>query len=210
MKIKVEQFEKTYMEMKEEEFEHIDWIDLTEEARPVYEKELQRRNPSRWQDLIAERKQCLEMSRRNRAAESVWSAEGRLNRKDYALRVVSVNGGVIVLAFLCSLALSLGGAIPSDGAVNTGIDAQQITVLAGVLIGFLGSVLIAIQAIKRLHDVNKPGSHLLLVFVPLYGFYVSFLLFFKKGTKGTNRYGDDPAVEAINLPSPLARSTSNL
>lgn len=195
MKTNVEELAKTYYGMREEEFENIDWIDLTEEARPFYEKELQRRNPSQWRDVIAERKECLARSALNRPTESVLSSEGRLNRQDYALRVFSVNGGVLAFSLLARAALSLGWNLPSDGVVSTGIDVQQIIALAAILLGVAGSAMIAIQAIKRLHDLCRPGSHVLLMFVPLLGLYLSLVLLFKKGTTGPNRYGDDPIKE---------------
>ena len=63
MKIKVGELEKTYRGMNEEDFENVDWLDLTEEAKLVYERELQRRLPSQWHDVIEERKELLAIQR---------------------------------------------------------------------------------------------------------------------------------------------------
>ncbi len=46
-------------------------------------------------------------------------------------------------------------------------------------------VFISIQAVKRVHDVNKSG---LFVLIPFYNIF----LLLSKGTKGNNNYGVDP------------------
>lgn len=48
------------------------------------------------------------------------------------------------------------------------------------------------QTVKRLHDLDRPGSHFWLLFVPIYGLWLSLVLLCKKGSSGTNRYGPDP------------------
>lgn len=47
-------------------------------------------------------------------------------------------------------------------------------------------------SVKRLHDMNRPGWHFLLLVVPIYNLYLGFLLFCHPGTAGPNRYGSDP------------------
>ena len=108
-----------------------------------------------------------------------------------------MDAGVIALFLLARLAASVGGNSPGDGIAGTGINLPNFAAFAAILIGlgFAGSAMIVVQAIKRFHDLDRPGSHVLLLFVPLYGLYLSFLLLFKKGTAGANRYGKDPAAE---------------
>lgn len=53
--------------------------------------------------------------------------------------------------------------------------------------------MLAMLAIKRLHDRDRSGFWLLLLLIPLAGpVIVGFCLAFLRGTRGTNRYGDDP------------------
>lgn len=47
-----------------------------------------------------------------------------------------------------------------------------------------------ITAIKRLHDLDRPGVHFLLLLIPFYNIYLGLVLLFKKGTEGSNTYGD--------------------
>lgn len=75
-------------------------------------------------------------------------------------------------------------------------------VIVGTVIGFIGlffgirgglqelyqlAVFIPFLAvaIRRMHDVNKSGWYIL---IPVYGFILCFI----DGTKGVNRYGEDP------------------
>ena len=47
---------------------------------------------------------------------------------------------------------------------------------------------IALQAVKRFHDLDRPGTHFWLLLIPIYGIYIGLLLLFKKGTEGPNRF----------------------
>jgi uncharacterized membrane protein YhaH (DUF805 family) len=49
-------------------------------------------------------------------------------------------------------------------------------------------------AIRRLHDVDKSGWFLLIVFVPLIGGIWLLVLFFSEGTIGKNNYGLDSKI----------------
>lgn len=50
--------------------------------------------------------------------------------------------------------------------------------------------------VQRLHDIERPGTHIFLLLIPIYHIYLVILLFFKKGTDGPNKYGDDPLIVA--------------
>jgi uncharacterized membrane protein YhaH (DUF805 family) len=56
----------------------------------------------------------------------------------------------------------------------------------------VGNALSALQIVKRLHDLDRAGTHYGLLLVPLYDLYLVLILLFKKGTSGSNRYGSDP------------------
>jgi len=64
-----------------------------------------------------------------------------------------------------------------------------------LLIGGIGlTVIYAFQTIKRLHDLDRPGSHYWLLLIPFFNIYLTLVLHFKKGTEGPNSYGPDPLV----------------
>ncbi len=43
--------------------------------------------------------------------------------------------------------------------------------------------------VKRLHDMDRPGTDVIFIMVPIYNLYLYYLLFFSEGTAGPNRYG---------------------
>ena len=54
----------------------------------------------------------------------------------------------------------------------------------------------AFLTVKRFHDLDRPGTHYWLLWVPLYyPFYLLWILLFKRGTDGPNQYGADPLAE---------------
>jgi uncharacterized membrane protein YhaH (DUF805 family) len=66
---------------------------------------------------------------------------------------------------------------------------------------YAGSILVALVVflatetcvrIQRLHDLDRPGGHWFLLFIPFYNLYLGLLLSFKKGTVGPNRFGEHP------------------
>jgi len=71
-----------------------------------------------------------------------------------------------------------------------------VAVLFYLIIVIGGTIIIAFQVVKRLHDIEKPGSHYWLLFIPIYGYFLAFILLFKKGTPGDNMYGPDPLARA--------------
>ncbi|PAB59086.1 DUF805 domain-containing protein [Anaeromicrobium sediminis] len=51
--------------------------------------------------------------------------------------------------------------------------------------------------VQRLHDLDRPLEHILLLLIPIYNIYLFFCLLFKKGTTGANKYGDPPINHEI-------------
>lgn len=47
-------------------------------------------------------------------------------------------------------------------------------------------------SVRRLHDQDRSGWLLLLVFLPILGWFALFVLMCLDGTRGRNRYGPDP------------------
>ncbi len=89
-----------------------------------------------------------------------------------------------------------------DGAVTIGL-LSVLMVMMGVfgvgamILPMAGVVVAAVVAgfaitVKRLHDLGRTGWHWLLLLIPLYNFYLTLVLLFRKGTFGPNPYGPDP------------------
>lgn len=57
------------------------------------------------------------------------------------------------------------------------------------LVSFIPSLAVAV---RRLHDQDKSGWLLLLVFIPILGWFALFVLMCLDGTRGPNRFGPDP------------------
>lgn len=61
-----------------------------------------------------------------------------------------------------------------------------------VLLSILVYILEVCITVQRLHDIERPGTHFWLLFIPIYNIYLGILLLFIKGTYGPNKYGEDP------------------
>jgi uncharacterized membrane protein YhaH (DUF805 family) len=96
-----------------------------------------------------------------------------------------------VVSFVLGLIVGMSG-----GTLQTGV-------IMGSIVGIAAAVVIAFQAVQRFHDLDRPGSHYWLLFIPFYGFpYLSLVLLFKKGIDGANRYGPDPLAARDNARTP--------
>lgn len=108
----------------------------------------------------------------NLPIENFWSAKGRLRRSTYF-------GRVLFLSFLSGIASFMMEA--SDAVAGLG----ALTLL------FLW-ILIAIQAVKRLHDINLSGWYYIVYLIPFVNIIFGLYVLFKDGTIGPNEYGADP------------------
>lgn len=112
--------------------------------------------------------------------ELFFTSKGRLNRKSYIYRSIFLSLVLGIIQLILELATAAIEALELLFAV-------MILVLC--IFGFVASIM---MLARRLHDLDKSGWWMLLLFVPLVNilFYI-YILFFK-GTEGPNQYGDDP------------------
>ncbi|MGN6670834.1 MAG: DUF805 domain-containing protein [Candidatus Nucleicultricaceae bacterium] len=111
----------------------------------------------------------------------LFSPKGRLNRRRYWLT------GLILLpvhiiywgftAFMFAQAQTAAG---------------WMLVVAGIVLTIYTSLIISI---KRLHDHDRKGHFLWLTFVPMANNWLTIEICFVRGTKGPNRFGEDPLRE---------------
>ena len=108
----------------------------------------------------------------------LFSFQGRANRGWYFwhqfLDGFVIVGLVMMLLVMGVVSGNMALILPAIGVMMGGI-------VAGLAI-----------TVKRLHDIGRPGWHVLGFLVPLYNFYLGLVLLFKPGTDGPNGYGQDP------------------
>ena len=113
-----------------------------------------------------------------------FSFRGRAGRLVWVLSGVAPWIGLSLFAFAT---LDLAQKVPDHHDV--------INQTAGFLILVCFVMLIALDwclAVRRMHDFDVAGKHLWLYMIPVIGWFLSFELYFKPGTKGPNKYGLPP------------------
>ena len=114
-----------------------------------------------------------------------FSFDGRIRRIEYFLSGI-VGGIVTWIAMLLGVGTFIFGA--SSGSAGGSV--------FGLLIGLaalIASVWFSLaQGVKRLHDLNKSGWLILLMFIPIVNAIFGLYMLFADGTVGPNQYGADP------------------
>ena len=72
--------------------------------------------------------------------------------------------------------------------------AMGMATLQGIVVLGLLIPNIAVS-VRRLHDRDKSGWWVLLIFIPLIGAIILIVWFCLRGTVGKNRFGDDPLAD---------------
>ncbi|MFI3239485.1 MAG: DUF805 domain-containing protein [Bacteroidales bacterium] len=101
---------------------------------------------------------------------------GRARRKEYWMFI-------LVYAILTILLLSLDEML--FGSIELATPISSLFALA-LLIPSLS------VGVRRLHDIDKTGWWYLLYLIPIIGWIWLIILHIIDGTKGANKYGDDP------------------
>jgi uncharacterized membrane protein YhaH (DUF805 family) len=108
---------------------------------------------------------------------------GRARRSEYWLFYLFTLVVSVVLGFIGNMVL--GAPDPTNPFAGGGFILQMIFSLA-VLVPSL-----AVGA-RRLHDTDRSGWWLLLIFLPIIGAVVLIIFFVLDGTPGPNKFGPDP------------------
>ena len=110
-----------------------------------------------------------------------FSTQGRLNRKRYILRGLVIGAATSVGSMIATSLVT--GALLSESTSMLIVSALLVLlmIILPVVSGFM-------LAVRRWHDLNKPGILALTNILILPGLYVLFA----KGTEGPNKYGPDP------------------
>jgi len=114
------------------------------------------------------------------APRRLSSMEGRYNRAKFLWVMLAI-------AVVCQIiSVGIGMVVGALGGE------PEAAILIALIVGIGIVVTSAFQMVKRLHDLDRPGTHFWLMLLPIYNIYLGLLLLFKKGTEGENRYGPDP------------------
>jgi len=125
-----------------------------------------------------------------------FSYEGRLNRKSYFLRYT---GATVALIIFMMIGVMIG--INNENVAEVFSVTFTLVFYLIFMLTFMLTyiVFMLLQAIKRLHDLNKSGWYLLIllgIIVPLVGRFIvlafGLYLFLAVGTAGQNRFGPRP------------------
>lgn len=114
--------------------------------------------------------------------------QGRAQRAEYWYFVLFYVVVYTVLGFL-------------DGSLSRPADEPSWGLLSGVfaLATLVPSIAVSV---RRLHDTNRSGWWMLVMFVPLIGQLVMLIFMVLDGTPGDNRFGPNPKQQAAALSGP--------
>lgn len=110
-----------------------------------------------------------------------FSIRGRMSRREYAVYTLLI----VLVSYAFAFAIGFVSAVSDNDVRNAGV--------MGLMVGIAGCVLQALLAVRRLHDLGKPGRHVWLLLVPFYNIYFSLILCFTRGATSDNEYGPVPA-----------------
>ena len=115
---------------------------------------------------------------------------GRARRKEYWLFILFVGIGFIVFSVI-------GVELGIDRFTSTSHDGNysvHMTIYTPGIFYLLMLIPIIAVSVRRLHDINFRGWWVLIYFIPIFGSIALLVLHCLEGTKGTNRFGEDPIV----------------
>ena len=129
---------------------------------------------------------------------------GRRNRKSFVLIVLTCVGIalIIVASFVIPAYLgqkevmammAAGRPLPQPSETSILTMVMNVTLsLARIAVYLMVVVALWAAVAQRFHDLGYSGWTLLWLLVPLINLYFFYLLFFKPGVAGGNRFGPDP------------------
>ncbi|WP_157220638.1 DUF805 domain-containing protein [Flavisphingomonas formosensis] len=119
---------------------------------------------------------------------------GRSRRKEFWYFTLFVFVVSLILSALDS-ALGLGGSTTREfNRTSMGMSAYYGSsggLLSGIfsLAALIPSLAVSV---RRLHDTDRSGWWLLLMFLPIIGWIILLVFYLTDGSRGTNRFGPDP------------------
>lgn len=97
--------------------------------------------------------------------------------------------GTMIIGFIVGLIIGVLSAILGEAIATIGLVIFYIVML-------VPSIAIVV---RRLHDHDKSGWWILIIFVPIFGALYLLYLYVTRGTVGPNRFGPDPLGQDTNV-----------
>lgn len=82
---------------------------------------------------------------------------------------------------------------------NSYAPVAALDISIGFFVLFVLFPLVLLQAVKRLHDLDRPSLHLAFLLIPLWNVYEIFKLLFHRGTESRSEFGDNTPVHSSTL-----------
>jgi len=116
-----------------------------------------------------------------------FSMTGRTNRADYFWHCYAVP---LIVSFFMVIGFGIANLVGDVGR------------MVFSFVAFTSLVIVAWSdialTVRRLHDIDRPGWHCVLVLVPVFNIYFVLQLLLQKGSDGTNQYGEDPLSSELD------------
>ncbi|MGQ4660495.1 DUF805 domain-containing protein [Lysobacter sp. F6437] len=112
--------------------------------------------------------------------------EGRARRKEYWMFALFN----LIVSIVLAVIDGIGGFMTESGIGMLGLLYTLAVLLPSIAVG-----------VRRLHDIDKSGWWLLLIFIPLIGAIVLLVFAVMEGTRGSNRFGEDPKSDEGGIPA---------
>jgi uncharacterized membrane protein YhaH (DUF805 family) len=136
-----------------------------------------------------------------RAFKNYFNFKGRACRAEYWWFTLA-NSGLMFLIFLFLLFCIIGDSAqdPNQNLHHSNQARIVIGIIAIILLTFYAITFIPCLSllIRRLHDTNRSGWYSLIAFIPS-GYFFLIPMLIQDGTKGPNKYGEDPNGDKLNL-----------
>ena len=114
----------------------------------------------------------------------LFSISGRAGRLEYFIHSFA-DVFALIVAFALVVMISGEDAMSSASESEPSI-AGLLFFLVVLAIGIVAEVCVTI---RRLHDLGMSGSYFLGTMIPVYNFYLGYILLFERGEQGENPYG---------------------
>ena len=136
----------------------------------------------------------------------LFTFSGRRNRKSYFLFLLALLVAMEVIPFIL---LPLMPPVvlhspPGQSQISFGDLGPLFFVEVGIAVLLMWSIafLLAIAGAQRCRDFGWSGWSVLIIGLPLFGIIFTFMMLFRPGTQGPNRYGPDPLAPSEAAPDP--------
>lgn len=118
-----------------------------------------------------------------------FSTKGRIGRGRYLGYLLLTLVVTLVTIYGVGAALGIAIGVTSGGPEDAMNRAHAPSLLFGWLVAMAVMIVGALQSVKRLHDLDRPGAHYFFLWIPLYNIYLALVLLLQQGTAGANKYG---------------------